>query len=114
MSKKPAVGHQMTETNDIAVLDRVATAFHRDRGNDLPIVVGVVVGIACDLLTLGRDTAIFVAKWVLVHVRVKVDLGLLVLHRDVVKVIDTDRLLGHEIVTERLLEFGSHEIVARS
>jgi hypothetical protein len=114
VSKKPAVGYQMAESDNIAVLDRVTKTFHLDRGDDLPQVVGVVVRVAGNLLTLRRDTAIIITQRVLVNMRMKVDLGLLVLHRDVVEVIDANRLLGHQVVAKSLLELGCHEIVTRT
>jgi hypothetical protein len=44
----------------------------------------------------------------------KVNLGLLVLHRNVVEVINADCLLCHKVVAESLLELGCHEIITRT
>lgn len=111
VSKKPTVSHQVTETDNIAVLDGVATAFHLLGRDDLPEVVGVVVRVASDLLALGRDATVLVTQRVFVNMRVKVDLGVLVLHRNVVEVVNSNGLLGHEVVAQCLLEFRRHEII---
>jgi hypothetical protein len=116
MGEEPSVGHEMAETNDITDVDAMANLFRdgTSSGDDLPEVVGVIVGVTSDLLTLGRDTAIVVTKRVLVGVTVEVDLGVLVADVDGVKVVDADGLLGHDVVAESLLELGAHEIVTRT
>jgi hypothetical protein len=116
MGEEPSVGHEMAETNDITDVDAMASLFRdgTSSGDDLPEVVGVVVRVTSDLLTLGRDTAIVVTKRVLVGVTVEVDLGVLVADVDGVKVVDADGLLGHDVVAESLLELGAHEIVTRT
>lgn len=115
MSEKPAVSHQVAEADDIAVFDGFTIAFNiRSRRNDLPKVVGVVVRVASDLLTLRRDAAIIVTQRVFVDMRVKVDLGILVLHRNVVEVVDSYGLLGHKVVAQGLLELWCHEVVTRA
>lgn len=57
-------------------------------GDDLPPVVGVVVGVTGDLLTLAADAAIIVAKGIKILMGMKVDLGVLVLESDGVVVAD--------------------------
>jgi len=55
------------------VSDDAAAAGGRDRlgGDNLPVVVGVIVGVASDLLTLRTDATIFVLQGVVLLVRVK-------------------------------------------
>lgn len=116
VSEEPSVGHEMAKANNITDVDAVAS-FLGDSGsswNDLPEVVGVVVGITSNLLTLRRDTAIVVTKGVLVGVTMEVDLGVLVANVDGVVVVDADGLLGHDVVAQSLLEFRAHEVVARA
>lgn len=116
VGEEPSVGHEMAKTNNITDMDTVAS-FLRDcasSGDDLPEVVGVVVGVTGDLLALGRDTAIVVTKRVLVGMTVEVDLGVLVADVDGVVVVDADGLLSHDVVAESLLELGAHEVVARA
>jgi hypothetical protein len=114
VGEEPGVGHEMAKTDDITDVDAVASLFRdgTSSGDDLPEVVGVIVGVTSNLLTLGRDTAIVVTKRVLVGVTVQVDLGVLVTDVDGVKVVDADGLLGHDVVAESLLELGAHEVVA--
>jgi hypothetical protein len=116
VGEEPSVGHEMAKTNDITDVDAVASLFGDGTSSrdDLPEVVGVVVGVTSDLLALGRDTAIIVTEGVLVRVTVKVDLGVLVADVDGIKVVDADGLLGHDVVAESLLELGAHEIVTRA
>lgn len=64
------------------------------------------------VLTLGRNSAILVTQRVLVWVRVKETLRILVPDLDGVVEMHADAVLGHDIVCERLLERGRHEIVA--
>lgn len=78
------------------------------------MVVGVIVGIASDLLSLGGDTAIVVSERIAVRVAVEVDFCLLVADGDGVVVIDANRLQRHHIVAQGFLKLGSHKVVARS
>jgi hypothetical protein len=52
------------------------------------VVVGIVVSIASDLLTLATDTAVFVLEGVLVRVRVEIDLGVLMTEGKYIVVVD--------------------------
>lgn len=105
----------MPQPDNIHVLDLVAWLLRKGLGwDDLPEVVGVVVGVSGDLLALAGDSAVVVAQRVPVGVTVEVDLGVLVLHADVVKVFNLDGLLRHDVVAESLLELGAHEIVTRA
>ena len=114
VGEEPGVSHKMAETNNITDVDAVASFFGdgASPGDDLPEVVGVVVGVASDLLTLGRNTAVVVTKGVSVGVTVEVDLCILVTDVDSVVVVDADGLLSHDVVAESLLELGAHEVVA--
>ena len=62
------------------------------------MVVGVIVRIPCNLLSLRRDTSIVVAQRVAVGMAVKIDLGLLVANGDGIVVVDANRLEAHYIV----------------
>jgi hypothetical protein len=116
VGEEPGVGHEMAETNNITDVNAVAGLFGdgASAGNNLPEVVGVVVGVTSDLLTLRRDTAIVVTERVSVRVTVEVDLGVLVTDVDSIVVVDADGLLGHDVVAESLLELGAHEVVTRA
>jgi hypothetical protein len=88
------------------------------------------VWIACDLLTLTADTAVWVFEWILFFVRVQVDLGILMLKRDSIIVAyfcarksgrdDTRRgnltmsLQKKLIPRQRLLESRGHEVISGS
>jgi hypothetical protein len=105
----------MAKTNYVAYLDALTDlGWNRRRRKDLPVVVGIIVGVASYLLSLRRDTSILVSEWVAVWVAVKVDLGLLVADGDGIVVIDANRLKAHDIVAQGFLELWSHKIVTRS
>jgi hypothetical protein len=116
VGEKPSVGHDMAKTNNIPDVYTMSRLYSdgASGGHNLPQVVGVVVGISSDLLTLRGDTAVVVAKRIPVRVTVKIDLGVLVADVDGIVVVDADRLLCHDVVAERLLELGAHKVVARS
>lgn len=113
VGEEPGVGHKMAETDNITDMNAVASLFRDGASSrdNLPEVVGVIVGISGDLLTLGRDTAVVVTKRVSVGMTVEVDLCVLVTDVDGVVVVDADGLLGHDVVAESLLELGAHEVV---
>lgn len=114
VGEKPSVCDEMAQTDNITDVNTVAGLL-RDgfgRRNNLPEVVGVVVRVSSDLLALRRNAAIVVTERVSVGVTVEVDLCVLVADVDGVKVVDADRLLRHDVVAERLLEFGAHKVVA--
>jgi hypothetical protein len=116
VGEEPSVGHEMAKTNDITDVNAVADLLRDGTSarDDLPEVVGVVVRVSSNLLTLRRNTAIVVTKRVLVGVTVEVDLGILVTDVDGVVVVDADGLLSHDIVAEGLLELGAHKVVTRA
>lgn len=114
VSEQECVGHEVAKTNVVAIPDMVAQSLNRLDRDNLPEVVGVVVGVSSDLLSLRGDTSIIVAEWVLVHMRVQVNLGILVSHGNVIKVINAHCILCHDVVRESLLESRSHEIVTGS
>ena len=115
VGKKDGIGDDVAETNDIPNLDALANlAGQLLHGKDLPVVVGVVMRVSGNLLSLRRDAAIVVAKRVAIGVAVKVDLRLLVTHGDRIVVVDPDRLESHYVVAQSLLELWCHEVVARA
>jgi hypothetical protein len=116
VGEEPSIGNKMAKTDDIADVDSVTNLLRNSTGarDNLPEVVGVVVRVSSNLLTLRRNTAIIVTKRVLVGVTVEVDLGVLVADVDGVVVVDADGLLGHDVVAESLLELGAHEVVTRA
>lgn len=99
--------------------------------NNLPVVVGVIVSVTGDLLTLATDTTIVVLKRILVRVRVQEYAGILVPDRNGVVVADlccscnvfsvaihslneelTVAVQQKFVTAQRLLERGAHEGVA--
>lgn len=79
---------------------------------DLPFVVGVVEWITSDLLTLAGNPAIVISERILVWMAVEICFGILVSQDDGIVVLDVDGSLMHEVVTQSLLEFGGHKVVA--
>lgn len=111
------VCEKMAQLNNIAVLNLVASEVvlgEWNTGQNLPLVVGVVVGVTGNLLSLTGDTPIIIAKRVLVIVTVKVDLGVLVADDDVVIVFKINSIGGQWVVGQRCLELGSHKVITRS
>ena len=90
MSQKECVGSHVEELNDIVVADNTTTSSLGKRlgRENPPVVVGVIVSIASDLLTLTTDTAVFILKGVLVRVRVEIDLGVLMTEGENIIVVD--------------------------
>lgn len=115
MRQKNGIGDLVAQTNDITDLDTMASLARQScGGQDLPVIVGVVVGVSSHLLALGRNTTIIVPQRVAVYVAMEIDLSLLVAKGDLVKVVDSNRLEGHHVVAQRLLELWCHEVIARS
>ena len=113
--EQDGIRDDMAKPHEIMVLDVVAELLVVwARGEDLPVIVGIVEGIASHLLTLARNTAIVVPQRVPIRVTVEVGLGLLVPEADGVIVINGDSVGEHNVVTEGLLELRGHEVVARS
>lgn len=114
VSQEITLGANMAELDNVAVAHALGLRWINQRiaGQDLPLVVGVVVGITSDLLTLAGNTAIVITQGVLVPVAVEEDLGVLVAHGNGVEVLNANRLSGHLVVTKSLLELGSHKVVA--
>ena len=84
------VSDDMFELNDIVVSDNPSSTslwdlFGRD---NLPVVVGIVVWVACDLLTLRTDSSVIVPQRVLVDMRMQELFRVLVLDCHRVKVPD--------------------------
>lgn len=80
MRKQQGLRVDMLQLNNIVVSHDPATTRLGDflGRDDLPVVVGVVVGIASDLLALGTDTAVIIPQRVSFFVRVEVLLRVLV------------------------------------
>jgi hypothetical protein len=112
--EKDLVSTNVAKTDQIVVLDDTARRLVVVRRPDLPVVVGVVVRVAGDLLALARNTAVVISEGVTVLMTVEVGLGLLVSNSDAVVVLDIDRVGQHDVVAEGLLEFGCHEVVTRT
>jgi hypothetical protein len=74
----------MQKLDDIFVADNATTASLRKgfRGDDLPVVVDIIMSIASDLLSLTTDATIVVLQRVMVGMRVQVNLCVLVFHSD--------------------------------
>lgn len=74
MRKQQCLGVDMLQLNDVVVShDPAATRLGNFLGrNDLPVVVGVIVGIASYLLALRTDTAVIIPQGVSFFVRVEV------------------------------------------
>lgn len=84
------LGVDVQETDDIVVTDDAAPAVLGDllRRLDDPVVVCVVEGIPCDLLTLRADPSVLVLQWVSLRMGVQEDLGLTMLDCDGIVVPD--------------------------
>jgi hypothetical protein len=112
--EKNLVSTDVAETNKVVVLDNASKLLVVIGGQKLPVVVGIVVRVTSNLLTLAGNTAIVVSEGVTVLMTVEVGLGLLVSDSDAVVVLDINCVGQHDIVAQGLLEFGSHEIVTRT
>lgn len=113
--QQDGVSTDVTELDDVAVLDTVALPVGFRIGNrrqNLPVIVRVVEWVSCDLLALAGNTAVIIAEGILLPVAVKKHLGVLVPDSDCVIVLNADRLRRHEVVTEGFLELRGHEIIA--
>lgn len=115
MRQQDSVSDSVAKSDKIVVLDMATHLLVISTGGEnLPVVVGIIERITGNLLALAGNTAIVVAKRVAVCVAVKVGLGLLVFERNGVVVVDGDGVLEHDVVAERLLELGGHEVIART
>ena len=116
MREKKAVSHKMAKLDKVAVLNWLTCyLIRRVEGlcwNDLPDVVGVIEWVACNLLSLTRDSTIIVSQRIFIKMTVKVGLRLLMPHCDRVVVFYACRSCIHDIVGQGLLESRSHEVVA--
>src|ERR1700742_4791219 len=106
MSKKHCIRHDMSKADKFPVFDLESLLLISIvGGNNFPMVVGVVVRISSDLLSLRRNTSIIISKRVSFSVTVKVYTGILVFNRYDISIQNADRLLGHDVVGQSLLEF---------
>lgn len=110
------VGEEDGVCNEVSKLDKLVVAHNAVLvvvgWNNLPVVVGVVEWISGNLLTLGRNSAVFVSQRISIWVRVKVGLGVLVSQNNRVHIMNWLRVGGHEIVAESLLELWAHKVIS--
>lgn len=128
------VGPDVAEGDHVAVADDAPSSGRRDLagGLDDPVVVGVVEGVAGDLLAGRRDAAVIVLERVVLRVRVQESFGPLVLDREGVVIADLcgtstrqpeishrvrhGRLTlgqsGQRAILQSLLECRTHKVVA--
>lgn len=111
--QEDGVSDRVAEPDEIMVLNWLPQVLIVLQRKDLPVVVGVIVRVSSDLLPLAGDSAIVVTERVPVLMTVKVCLGLLVFQSDRVVVVDSDGIGQHDVITQGLLELGSHEVVSR-
>lgn len=112
--KKDLVSHQVSKANKIVVLDITSSLLVVVDREDLPVVVGIVVGVSSNLLALAGNTTIIISKRVAILVAVKIGLGLLMPDSDAVVILNVKRIGQHNVVAKGLLEFWGHEIIART
>lgn len=110
------VGIGVEETNDIAALNIKGGLLLGQVGSreDDPLVIGVVVRVSGNLLSLGRDSTVFITEWVSGSVGVEIGFGILVAEGDFVVIVDVDAGKGHQVIGQGLLESRGHEIVTGS
>lgn len=61
MRQEHGIGDDVAKTDKIMVLNMVSQLLVVLDRNDLPVVIGIIVGISCNLLTLARNTAVIVS-----------------------------------------------------
>lgn len=88
--KKVTLGANMEKLDGILVANYATTSGLGDGlgGDDLPLVVKILVWVTCNLLALTADSSILILERILVLVRMQEDLGILVLEGDGVIVAD--------------------------
>lgn len=112
MGQENGVGNNVTESDEVVILDvTIELLVIGTSGENLPIVVGVIEWVTSDLLTLAGNTTIVIPQRITLRVAVKVSLGLLVLDRDGVVIVNGDGVAEHDVVAQGLLELGGHEII---
>ena len=84
------------------------------QGQDLPLVVRVLVLISRHLLALRRNAAVLVLEWVPVRMRVQIGIRSAVTKRDGVEGMQIDGRLEELVAVQRLLELVTHERVTRA
>lgn len=116
VGKQVALGLGVEELDGILVANDAATtsSWQGLCRDDLPEVVGVVVGVTSDLLTLAADASILVAKGIKLLMGMKEDLGVFVLESDGVVVADFLTVKQELVSGQCLLEGWAHEAVASS
>lgn len=105
----------MSKPNYVAMCNRMVelvAVFEKLCWENFPVVVLIAKGIPCDLLTLTGDTTVIVSEGVSVGMTVEIRLGLLVLDSYCIVVVDADRLRGHDIIAQRGLKLGGHEVIS--
>ena len=90
MAKEIALSADMEQLNGILVADNASTSslWKSLCGDNLPLVIEILVWVTSDLLTLTADAAIWIFQRIVFFMRVQVDFGILVLERDGIIVAD--------------------------
>ena len=114
VGKEDGICDYMPEPNLITVVYGVTNDGWISRIDDLPVIVRVIVWVACNLLALRGDTSIVIAKRVPIRMAVQENPRVFVLHGNHVAILNTHTLHRHDIIRKRLLELRCHEIIARS
>lgn len=109
--EEEGVGDHVPQAHEIVVLDVATSLLVVGDGKDLPIVVGVIVRITGNLLTLAGNTTVIVSEGVFVLVTVKIGLCLLVSNSNAIVVLNIKSIGQHDIVAQGFLELRSHEVV---
>ncbi len=104
----------MSQSYNFIILDMASQNFVTLQRQDLPVIICVSVGIAGDLLTLTRNSSVVVSQWISIRMTMEETVSFLMLDLDVIIVIDGYRVGQHCIVSQSLLEFWGHEVVARA
>lgn len=112
MRKKDGVSADVSETDKVVVLDMTAGLVVILERDDLPVVVGIIVRVTCNLLSLAGNATVVVTERVAVRMRVEVGLGFLVSDRNRVVVVNGDGIGEHDVVAQSLLELGSHKVIS--
>ena len=116
VGKEDSVSDDVTEL-DNSVLENWLASFgcvwYRFTRKDFPVIIGIIEGIASDLLALTRDAAIVVSERILIRMAVEESLGVFMTKTDDVVVEDVDSLGMHDVVAKCLLKLWGHEIISR-
>lgn len=116
MGQEGRVSADVYQLDDIFLSDHSTPASLRQlfSRQDLPVIVGIVVRVTGDLLSLTTDSTVVVTERVSIGVRVKESLGILV--SDGNGIVESNLLsIQEQFVTRQcLLECWTHETIPRS